>query len=219
MSDGPRGAILQRDKETYAIVPRVPVGLVTPQILENISSVAKKYQIPIIKIVSGQRMALVGMKAEQIEEIWKELELEPGKATELCVHYVQACPGMAVCKLGVQDSLGLGLELERLFIGLDLPGKVKMGVSGCPMTCGESFVRDIGVQGHKKGWTFIFGGNSGSHPRIGDILAEELTTGQVLDLARKCLEYYRDNGKKRERTARFAQRIGIDAMKQAIGLP
>ncbi len=218
MSDGPRGAILQRDKETYAIVPRVPVGLVTPEILENISRVAKKYGIPIIKIVSGQRMALVGMKAEQVEDIWKELELEPGKATELCVHYVQACPGTAVCRLGVQDSLGLGLEMEKLFAGTDLPAKVKIGVSGCPMTCGESFVRDIGVQGKKTGWTFIFGGNSGGHPRIGDILDEDLTTEQVVDLAKKVLQYYQANGKKRERTARFAERIGIQNVKEALGL-
>jgi NAD(P)H-nitrite reductase large subunit len=35
MSDPARGAILQRDKETYAIVPRTPVGMVTPEDLER----------------------------------------------------------------------------------------------------------------------------------------------------------------------------------------
>ena len=215
----PKGAILQRDKETYAIVPRVPVGLLTPENLDKLSLVARKYKIPILKIVSGQRIALVGIRGDDIfENIWNELAMEPGKATGLCVHYVQACPGTAVCKLGVQDSLGLGLELEKLFTGMDLPAKVKIGVSGCPMTCGESFVRDIGVQGKKNGWTFIFGGNSGGHPRIGDILAEDLTTDQVLELAKKSLEYYQANGKKRERTARFIERTGIEAMKKALGL-
>lgn len=96
---------MQRDKETYAIVPRVPVGLLTPENLDKLTLVIKKYTIPIVKIVSGQRIALVGIKGEDVEEIWKELEMEPGKATGLCVHYVQACPGTAVCKLGVQDSL------------------------------------------------------------------------------------------------------------------
>ena len=214
----PKGAILQRDKETYAIVPRVPVGLLTPENLDKLTLVIKKYTIPIVKIVSGQRIALVGVKGEEVDEIWRELEMEPGKATGLCVHYVQACPGTTVCKLGVQDSLGLGLELEKLFIGTDLPAKVKIGVSGCPMTCGESFVRDIGVQGKKNGWTFIFGGNSGGHPRIGDVLAEDLTADQVLELAKKSMEYYQTNGKKRERTARFIERTGIEAMKMALGL-
>jgi len=218
MDIAPRGAILQRDKETYAIVPRVPVGLLTSENLDKLSLVIKKYSIPVAKIVSGQRIALVGIKGEDVEKIWGELAMEPGKATELCVHYVQACPGTAVCKLGVQDSLGLGLELEKLFIGVDLPAKVKIGVSGCPMTCGESFVRDIGVQGKKNGWTFIFGGNSGGRPRIGDILAEDLTIEQVVELTKKCLAYFQANAKKRERTARFVERTGIEAMKTALGL-
>jgi NAD(P)H-nitrite reductase large subunit len=218
MADGPRGAILQRDKETYAIVPRTPVGLVSIDNLENITRVIRKYNIPIIKITSGQRLALVGLKEEDIEPVWNELNMEAGKATELCVHYVQACPGTAVCKLGVQDSLGLGLELEKLFIGVELPAKVKMGISGCQMTCGESFVRDIGVIGKKNGYTFIFGGNSGGSPRIGDVLAENLTKEQVIDLAKKCLEYYRNNGKKRERTSTFMERTGLDALKKGVGL-
>ncbi|MBT8351541.1 MAG: NAD(P)/FAD-dependent oxidoreductase, partial [Deltaproteobacteria bacterium] len=132
MSRHPKGAILQRDKETYALVPRSPVGLVKPEELENIVNVVRKYDIPIIKITSGQRFALVGIKENDVENIWKDLGMDIGKATELCLHYVQACPGTAVCKFGVQDSLGLGMEIEEFFAGMDLPAKVKVGVSGCP---------------------------------------------------------------------------------------
>ncbi len=218
MNIEPKGAVLQRDKETYAIFPRMPVGLLTPENLDKLTLVVKKYRIPVVKAVSGQRIALFGIKGEDVEEIWRELAMETAKPTKFCVHYVQACPGTAVCSLGVQDSLELGRELEKLFFGMELPAKMKIGVSGCSMTCGESFVRDIGVQGKKNGWTFIFGGNSGGHPRIGDVLAEDLTTDQVLELAKKSLEYYQANGKKRERTARFIERTGIEAMKTALGL-
>jgi len=216
MSDKPKGAILQRDKETYAIVPRIPVGLVTPEKLENIAKVARKYKIPIIKITSGQRFALVGIKKDDLDNIWKDLDMDMGKATELCLHYVQACPGTAVCKFGVQDSLGLGMEIEKLFSGIDLPAKVKIGVSGCHFSCGESFVRDIGILGMKKGWTLIVGGNSGHRARIGDILAENLSKDEIIDLTKKVLEYYKNNAKKRERMARFVNRIGIEAIKKTI---
>ena len=216
MADGPMGAILQRDKETYAIVPRTPAGLLTVENLDNISAVVKKYQIPIVKITSGQRMALVGIKEQDIESIWRDLGMDVGKATELCVHYVQACPGTSVCRLGVQDSLGLGLELEKLFQTIDLPGKVQFGVSGCPMCCGESFLRDIGVLAKKTGWTLIFGGNSGGRPRIGEVVAEDLTREQVVEKSRRLLEFYVANGKKRERTAPFLARVGLDAVKAAV---
>jgi NAD(P)H-nitrite reductase large subunit len=210
------GAILQRDKETYAIVPRTPLGIVTPEALESIAQVAKKYKVPVVKITSGQRMALVGFKEEDLASAWKDLGMDVGRATELCVHYTQACPGTAVCKFGVQDSLGLGTELEQLFIAMELPAKVKFGVSGCPFCCGESYVRDVGVLGKKKGWTLIFGGNSGGKPRIGDVVAEDLEKEEVVNLIRRCLEYYAANGKKKERTSGFMERIGIDALKEAV---
>ena len=210
------GAILQRDKETYAIVPRTPLGLVTPDALQSIVNVAKKYEIPVIKITSGQRMAIVGIKEEDVASVWKELGLDVGRATELCVHYAQACPGTAVCSFGMQDSLGMGTELEKMFIGMELPAKVKFGVSGCPFCCGESYVRDIGVLGKKKGWTVIFGGSSGNKPRTGDVLAENLTTEDTIALVKRCLEYYAENGKKKERAAKFMDRIGVNKFKAAV---
>jgi len=177
---------------------------------------ARKYNIPVIKITSGQRFALVGLKKEDVDSIWQELGMDVGKATELCLHYVQACPGTAVCKFGVQDSLGLGTEIESFFTEMELPAKVKIGISGCPFCCGESFVRDIGILGKKNGWTFIVGGSSARRPRIGDVLTENLSKEEVIDLTRRTLEYYRDKSKKRQRMARFIDRIGIENFKDAI---
>jgi len=215
-NDKPVGAILQRDKKTYAIVPRIPVGLVKLEHLKEIVRVVEKYNIPIIKITSGQRLALVGMEGDVVNDIWQELKMDVGKATELCLHYVQACPGNDVCKFGVQDSLGLGTEIENFFLGMEMPAKVKIAVSGCPFCCAESFVRDIGVFGKKKGWTVIFGGNSGRRPRVGDIIAEDIPREEVIALIKRCLEYYAANGKTKERTATFIERTGIDALKAAV---
>jgi NAD(P)H-nitrite reductase large subunit len=210
------GAILQRDKETYAIVPRTPVGLITPEVLDALNTVVKKYAIPIVKITSGQRIALVGMPKEQLPDIWKDLGTDIGRATELCVHYVQACPGTSVCQFGVQDSLGLGLEIEEMYKGFELPAKFKFGISGCPFSCAEGLVRDIGLTGSKKGWSVSFGGNAGAQARVADILAKDLTKEEALDLVKKLLTYYKENAKKKERTAKFVKRVGIDAVKAAV---
>ncbi len=216
MSEKLKGAFVQRDKKTYAVVPRTPMGMLTPVILENIAEVARKYEIPIIKITSGQRIALVGLKPEIIDDVWKELGMDAAPAVQLCVHYVQACPGNAVCKFGVRDSLGLGGKLEELFVGMELPAKVKIGISGCPLNCGEGYMRDLGAFGKKSGWTVMFGGNAGGRPRIGDVIAKGIDEKEVIDLAKRCFEYYRNNGKKSERTARFINRIGIEEFKKAV---
>lgn len=214
--EAPKGAILQRDKETYAIVPRIPCGLLTKEKLRNLATVVEKYDIPIVKLTSGHRIALVGMKADQINAIYADLGMDPGKATELCLHYVQACPGTEVCKFGIQDSLGFGIKLEAMLAGRETPAKLKVGVSGCPFTCAEGLVRDIGVTGRKKGWNVSFGGNSGKQARVGDILAEEIGTEEVITLINRCIDFYAEHGKKKERTSRFIERIGIDAFKEAV---
>ena len=216
MSEDLKGAILQRDKKTYAIVPRTPAGVLSVENLEAITAVVKKYNIPITKITSGHRLALVGIEKEDIEAVWKDLNIDVGRATELCLHYVQACPGTTVCTFGVQDSLGLGMELEKTFAEKTLPAKFKIGVSGCQFCCGESFVRDIGLIGKKKGWRLIFGGSSGKKPRIGDVIAEDLSKEEAIKLIDSCLHYYLENAKKKERASRFMERVGVDEFKKTI---
>lgn len=212
----PKNAILQRDKETYAIVPRIPGGLISRENLLAISKAVEKYDIPIVKITSGQRIALVGLKEEDLNDVYHDLGMDPGKATELCLHYVQACPGTEVCKFGVRDSLGFGIKIEKMLADIDLPAKLKLGISGCQFCCAENFVRDIGCVGKKNGWTISIGGHSGKSPRIGDIIAVDLLDDDAIDLIRRSLMFYIENGKKKERTSRFIERIGLDEFKSKV---
>jgi NAD(P)H-nitrite reductase large subunit len=218
MSKTPKGAILQRDKETYAIVPRIPMGVLTPEILENLAKVTRKYKVRIIKITSGQRIALVGIKPGDVDNAWKDLTMEVGPAEGLCVHYVQACPGTETCKFGQRDSLGLASRIEKMYVGKEdfIPAKTKFGISGCRLNCAESFLRDIGAYAAPDGWTVIVGGNSGGRPRIGDVIAEKLSEEQTLELIKKCLDYYSKNANPRERMPRFIQRIGIEEFKKSV---
>lgn len=212
----PKNAILQRDKTTYAIVPRIPGGLLDRKYLRAIADVTEKYNIPIVKITSGQRLALVGLQEDDLQNVYQDLGMDPGKATELCLHYVQACPGTEVCKFGVMDSLGFGIRLENLLANMDLPAKLKIGVSGCQFCCAESYVRDIGILAKKNGWTVSFGGHSGNRPRIADILATDLSDDEAIVLIKKCVNYYRENGRKKERASRFMTRIGLEEFKNNV---
>lgn len=218
MDEGPKGAILQRDKETYAIVPRMPMGVLTPEILERLAKVARKYGIRIIKITSGQRIALVGVKPQDVENAWNDLEMEVGPAEGLCVHYVQACPGTETCKFGQGDSLGLAVKIEKMYVGKKdfIPAKLKFGISGCRLNCSESFVRDIGAFAAPDGWTIVVGGNSGGRPRIGDIIAEKRSEAETLELIKRMLDFYAKNANQRERLPRFIERIGVDEFKKAV---
>ena len=218
-AETPLGAFIQKDRKTYAVVPRTPLGLVTPEVLERIAAVARGHGIPIIKITSGQRMALVGVRPDDVENVWKDLGMEIGRAVEPCMHYVQACPGSAVCRFGVRDSLGMGGRLDKELAEMgSMPSKLKVGVSGCPFCCAEAYVRDMGIFGKKSGWTVILGGNSGQNPRIGDVVARDVDDDRVVGIARAFVDMWRAGGGKRERTARFVERVGIAEVLSGLGI-
>ena len=214
-----RSGIVQNDKETVALVPKINFGIVTPELLETIAAVSKKYDIPLIKITSAQRFALVGVKPEDVDNVWNELGLEPGHALSTGINYVQACPGSAVCRLGQRDSIGLAQRIDDAIEPLNIESKVKIGVSGCPLSCAEGLVRDIGIFGKKAtGWTIQVGGNSGMNARIGEVLVADLDDDQCVDMVVKFLQYYIENAKTKERIYRFVPRIGLDKIKEDLGL-
>ena len=210
------GAILQRDGRTYAVVTRIPAGIVTPDDLEKIAKIGRKYRVPMLKITSGQRIALIGIEPDNVQKIIHELGPLAKPETAPCVKFVQACLGTDMCRYGNQDSIGLARALDGQFKDQTFPAKIKIGVSGCPRSCGESHSRDIGIMGTNKGWTVFFGGNGGTRPRFADLIARNLSATEALDCAQRCAEYYRGHAKPHERTARFMERIGIDTLKSEL---
>lgn len=215
-----RTGILQKDKETVALIPEIKFGLMTPDDLEKIATVSRKYQIPVIKITSAQRIALVGVKQQDVENIWNELGMEPGHGLGTGLNYIKSCPGETVCRLGQRDSLGMSERIYDAVKPLGIESKIKFGISGCPLACGEGIIRDIGIFGRKAtGWTVQIGGNSGLNARLGEVLAKDLDDDQLVELVVKLMTYYKENMKPKERMYRFVPRMGgIDAIKQALGL-
>jgi NAD(P)H-nitrite reductase large subunit len=67
-----------------------------------------------------------------------------------------------------------------------------------------------------KGWTVYFGGNGGTRPRFGDLVAKDLSNGDALDCALRLAGYYRDHAKPHERTARFMERVGVDTLRSEL---
>lgn len=218
LKDGEKGAVLQRDKESYAVVPHTPLGIVTPAQLRKIADVAEKYNAKALKLTSVGRVAMVGFKEEDIDSVWSELGIPPGAAVGLCVRSIKACPGTTFCRLGQQDAVGLALELDKRYHGFELPGKFKIGVAGCPNQCAETSVKDLGFFGKAKGWTLLVGGNAASRPRLAEAVMESLSDEQALAVADKVINFFKENGKKGERLGRTIDRIGMDTFKSAVAL-
>jgi len=210
-----KGAIIQRDYETYAIAPHIPGGICEPSTLRRIADVAEKYNAKALKLTSAQRIAIVGVAESDIENAWRDLDMPPGYAIGLCVRSIKFCPGTTFCKRGKCDSVKLGMEFDRKYHGMTLPSKFKIGVSGCTNSCAESWIKDLGFIGMPKGWKVVVGGSAGAAPAIAEVLAENLNDDEVIDIADRIINYYK-NCDTKKRLGRYIKEVGLDEFKKEV---
>ena len=203
-------------EKTYTTVPGLNMGLFAPHDLEQIITLIRKYDVPMAKVTSAQRLALFGMDKKQMDQFREDIDQYMKTPATNGVSFVQACPGAKWCKYGVRNTLDLKQQLEQLSLAHPLPSKVKVSVAGCRMCCTSPKVRDLGFVASKKGWSLYFGGNGGNHPRIGDEIGSGLREQEVFDLAEKCLILYGNEARKNTRTARFMERFGIEKIRKHL---
>ncbi|MEJ2154130.1 MAG: NAD(P)/FAD-dependent oxidoreductase [Desulfobacteraceae bacterium] len=214
MKDGEKGVILQRDKQSYAIAPHIPCGLVTPELLERFAKTAKKYAVE-MKITSAARIAFFGVKEEDVDAIWSDLGTDQGYPVGLCVRSIKVCPGKTFCRLAKQNSIRMGMNLDRKYHGMPMPSKMKMAVSGCKIQCGENCIKDISLYGTETGWSVMVGGMGGIKPRLAEILIENVSSQQAEKIVEDTMTYYRETGK-RARLGFILDKIGIQALREAV---
>lgn len=212
-----KGAIVQRDRETYAIAPHLPGGIVDPDTLIKIGEVAKKYGAAALKATSAQRIAIVGLKEEDLDNVWADLGIKPGAAIGLCVRSIKFCPGTTFCKQGKQDAVSLGLKLDEKYHGMQMPSKLKIGVSGCPNSCAEPAIKDIGLMGTAKGYNLMVGGSAAAMPRLAQVVAKDLSEDDALEIVDRILNFYKNSGTKK-RLGKFIEDMGLDEFKKNVGL-
>ncbi|WP_402466403.1 nitrite reductase large subunit NirB [Isoptericola aurantiacus] len=212
-------ANMQKDG-TYSVVPRVPGGEITPEGLIVIGEVAKDFGL-YTKITGGQRIDMFGARVEQLPDIWKRLVdagFESGHAYGKSLRTVKSCVGSTWCRYGVQDSVGMAVELELRYRGLRSPHKLKLGVSGCARECAEARGKDVGVIATDKGWNLYVAGNGGQTPKHAQLLAEDLDSATLLRTIDRFLMFYIRTADRLQRTAPWAEEYegGLEAIRQVI---
>ena len=211
-------ANIQKDG-TYSVVPRMWGGVTSADELRAIADVVDRFEIPTVKITGGQRIDLLGVKKDQLPAVWGELNkagLVSGHAYGKALRTVKTCVGSEWCRFGTQDSTSMGIALERMTWGSWMPHKFKMAVSGCPRNCAESTIKDFGVIAVDSGWELYVGGNGGIKVRVCDLLGKVTTAEEVLEYCGAFVQLYREGARYLERTAPWAERVGLDLVKKRI---
>jgi nitrite reductase (NADH) large subunit len=205
---------------TYSVVPRIPGGEVTPEKLIVLGEVAKDFGL-YTKITGGQRIDLLGARVEQLPAIWRRLVeagFESGHAYGKALRTVKSCVGSTWCRYGVQDSVGLAIELELRYRGIRSPHKIKAGVSGCARECAEARSKDIGVIAAEDGWNLYVCGNGGFRPRHADLLLSGVDRETLIRTIDRFIMFYIRTADRLQRTAGWLESLGggLDYLRSVI---
>ena len=208
-------ANIQKDG-TYSVVPRMWGGLTTPDELRRIADVAEKYRVPTGKVTGGQRIDLLGIRKQDLPAVWKDLGMPSGHAYGKSIRTVKTCVGSEHCRFGTQQSMKMGVSLEKMLFGMWSPHKVKLAVSGCPRNCAEAGIKDVGVIGIDSGWEIHIAGNGGIRTEVAQFLCKVATEDEVRQFSGAFLQLYREEGFYLERTVHFVHRVGFDYVKGRV---
>lgn len=202
-------------KRTFAITPHIPGGFVLPDTLIKIAEVAKKYN-GVLKLTSGQRILITNLKQEDLESIWKDLDMEPAVRVQNSVKNVEICPAN-YCKRSKYPTIGLGMKLSKNFHGMELPCRTKIGVAGCKNACTSVYSKDVGVITDLDGKMLItVGGSAGYNPRSSDVVTKGLNEKEVFDLIKVILDYYNEEAYAGEKLGEFIDRISIEKFRKDV---
>jgi len=211
-------ANIQKDG-TYSVVPRIWGGLTSPQELKDMADIAVKYDVPTVKFTGGQRLDMLGVKKEQLEPMWKDLNdagFVSGQAYAKGLRTVKTCVGKQWCRFGTQDSMQMGVDIEKLTWGSWTPHKYKIAVSGCPRNCAEATIKDFGIIGVDSGWEIHVAGNGGIKVRVTDFLCKVETDEELFEYTKAYMQFYREEAYYLERTAHWIERVGLEYVKEVM---
>ena len=172
-------SVLDQRQAGYAMVQvRLELGDITPVQLRTLAFAARQFGDGSVRSTNQQNFILRWVRVDRIASVYRVLAsvgLVNPSAERL--GDVTACPGADTCQLGITSSRGLAAALGDLFRnGLsDLADEsgIRIKISGCPNSCGQHHIANIGFYGGAK----KFHGQQA--PTYQMLLGARLEAGQV----------------------------------------
>lgn len=208
-------ANIQKDG-TFSVIPQMKGGVTNASELRRIADVADKYAVPMVKVTGGQRIDLLGVKKEDLVDVWKDLGMKSGHAYGKSIRTVKTCVGSEFCRFGTQNSTQMGIDLETMLANMWSPHKVKLAVSGCPRNCAESGIKDVGIIAVDSGWEIHIGGNGGIKTEVAKFLVKVKSSDEVKQYTGAFLQLYREEAYYLDRTVHYIDRVGMDYIRKRV---
>jgi sulfite reductase beta subunit-like hemoprotein len=220
----------QKQQGFSTVEVKVKQGDVKPEQFAGLAAIMREYAGGRARTTVWQNLLLRWVRDESLYEVWQRLNAislgEPGAhgVTDLL-----SCPGTDSCKLGITSSMGLNRAIQQRVESLayedELTRRIHIHMSGCPNSCGQHHIANIGFHGAaiKVGelqlpayHVFVGGAFEGGNLRMGTQLKLRLPAKRGPDAVQRFIELYQRERQPGEEFNAFFDRVGASPFESAI---
>lgn len=228
-----RTNVIRQVQAGYCVaIVKLPLGDITSQQLRALAEISRRFGNGEVRATNTQNIVLRWVPEARLTKLHRELGLV-GLAEADAEHItdVVACPGGDYCTLAITRSMKVGADIRDSLAPsatraeaddlVHALGLFSIKISGCPNSCGQHHVADIGMTGlmvkgsdgiERPHYSLRVGGGCGPDAHIGDRLdgriPEEDTPRVIAAIARHYLEGRAEGESFRE----FVARVGAPAL-------
>jgi ferredoxin-nitrite reductase len=200
----------------------LPVGRMSVAQLRGLADIAERYGSGTLRLTVWQNVIVSDIAASRETDVEAALaalglsaRVNPARAG------IVACTGNTGCKFAASDTkrhaLAIGDHLERT-VALDAP--VNVHLTGCPNSCAQHYIGDIGLLGAKvgeaqlEGYHVYVGGGFAEQRALGREVLRDVPAGEIPRVLERLLRAYLDGRASAAETFHdFAKRQAPDALR------
>ncbi|MGO9084787.1 MAG: nitrite/sulfite reductase [Candidatus Sulfotelmatobacter sp.] len=202
-------------------------GRITAEQMQAAAALAERFAGGELRATTMQNLLIVNVPAVNADELAKELDaigLKVGGSA--FSRGAVACSGTEFCKLAITEtksfSRWLVEELEERLPGFDQ--HLKLHVTGCPNSCGQHWIADVGIEGKKikvndrlvDAYYFCVGGALGLHQATARPVGYRCPAAEVPDAIERLLRRYLASGEPGENLRRFFARHSDEELREFL---
>ncbi|SFS71175.1 nitrite/sulfite reductase [Marininema halotolerans] len=206
----------------------VPVGRLSADEVLELARISRQYGNGELRNCNSQNLLIPHVPDEKVEGLLKEsifdrIRTNPPKF----IGYAVSCTGIEYCNLALTETKERMRRIADYLdqeINLDVP--VRMHMVGCPNSCGQRQIADIGLQGikmkskEKNGMVEAFeiyvGGTLQDGGKFNEKLKGKIDGDYLPDVLRELLQYFKDHKESEETFFAFVERVGKDPLQDAL---
>ncbi len=211
------GIHAQKQPGHYYVGAAVLRGRISATQMRTASELSTRFAGGEVRVTNMQNLLIVNVPRENVDSLARELTTAglPVQGSPFWRGAV-ACSGSEFCKLAITEtktfSRWLVEELEERLPGFEQ--HLKLHVTGCPNSCGQHWIADIGIEGKKikvgdrmqDAYYFCIGGAVGLHQSIARPVGYRCLATEVPDAIERLLRRYLEDRRPNENLRQFFAR-------------